>query len=205
LNKTLGTGKSFGDLSFALFSENRRYSAVALEESHLATLDKESFISTIGTMRNEILNQAQSLSQNTFFKSDWSKYDLMRIAVNFESHEFKRDNIIYKEGDIAEEIYFLRSGEVENSKKLPDPERELHEIIQENFDPNSPGKIKRLHLSLWTDYTIFGHEEFFEREIARQKNPKEKIDMNQPLKRFTTATVNSNIAEIWSCPAQVSI
>jgi hypothetical protein len=176
---------------------------VALEESHLATLDKESFNSTIGTMKSEILHQAQALSLNSLFKSDWSKYDLMRIAVNFERHEFKRDNIIYKEGEVAEEIFFLRAGEVECTMKLPEPERELHEVIQENFDPNSPGKIKKIHLSLWNDYTIFGHEEFFEREILRQKNSKDWKDSNQPIRRLTTATVNSNKAEIWTCNAQV--
>jgi CRP-like cAMP-binding protein len=194
ISKELKTGDKFGDLSLSDSAENRRFSAVALEDSHLGTLDKESYLLITSSIRAQIMKQAENLLFNSFFKSEWSKYDLMRVAVHFNVHNFKRDTILYREGDICEQVYFIRSGEVESYIKLQDEEREFHEVVQKDYDNQSPQKLKKTSISIWTDFCLFGYDEFHQTNVMNSAHFQSKISV----KRKTNAVVNSHTAEIWT-------
>ena len=43
----------------------------------------------------------------------WTKWSLFRILYYFSSIKYKMDQIVFKEGESAEKIYFVKMGEFE--------------------------------------------------------------------------------------------
>lgn len=191
--RELTNGDSFGELSLSEATSTRKFNAVALEDSQMATLDKKSFMRAFESIRSQISKQVDDLQKNSLFNNDWSNLTLMGMAFTFNVMEVKKDTFLYREGDIATEVYFLRSGQVECSRKLP-----LTQKDQDDEYQISPRRLKWAHISLWTDFALFGYEEFYRINVLEADNVLKTI-----VKREVNVEVISEKAEIWSMNAQV--
>lgn len=79
-----------------------------------------------------------------------------------------RDNVLYREGDSSDIIYFIRSGQVTCSKRLHIPQKDemkkdfyidssIHMTYQEK-----QAFVQEVQICKWTEATIFGEEEAYE-------------------------------------------
>ena len=96
----------------------RAASILTLTECHTAVLDKNSYqrilASIIKKKRSEIVEFLQS---QLLFKK-LTKGSLIKLSFCFEEKVFKKDHILYSEGQPIEYLYLIKEGDVNISKCL---------------------------------------------------------------------------------------
>lgn len=114
----LGDGAAFGELALEDTGKTRAASIQCLEDSHFAVIEKSDFkrilFKMIQDKRMELVNFLNSLPM---FKS-WTKGSLTKLSYFFKEKQFVRNQVVYKEGEPAEEVYVVKEGEFKFNKKI---------------------------------------------------------------------------------------
>ena len=118
--KILNVGSSFGEL--ALFSNKTRTASIfTTENCYLATLKKKDFKRVLCKKNNSLLlinfiggfeeiKSINFLLEFSIFNS-WTFPELKEIFPKFFEKHYEKKNLVFKEGDKAEFLYFIKSGE----------------------------------------------------------------------------------------------
>ena len=114
---TYKDGSTFGEL--ALTDNKPRAASIQTNtESHFAVLDKFNYnrilSSLLNSKRTELI---EYLKQHSYFKQ-LTKVSLLKLSYCFEEKNLTKDQIIFKEGDQLEYIYFIKEGEVKLSRNI---------------------------------------------------------------------------------------
>lgn len=114
---TYKDGSTFGEL--ALTENKPRAASIQTKtESHFAVLDKFNYnrilSSLLNSKRTELI---EYLKQHSYFKH-LTKVSLLKLSYCFEEKFMTKDQIIFKEGDPLEYIYFIKEGEVKLSRNI---------------------------------------------------------------------------------------
>jgi len=164
----LSAGKSFGEL--AIMDEvlkPRKATIITKEDCHFATLSRQAFQSTLGHIKKELQNQIETFTANPIFsKTRWSNRAIEQWLKSFEvMGQLNRNNVLYKEGDYAEDIYFIKSGELTCVKRVEivqpfDFKKDIildekNQIYHLEKDP----LYKDVEICKWGEGVIFGEEE----------------------------------------------
>jgi CRP-like cAMP-binding protein len=146
-------GAGFGELAL---TDRRPRSATIITKSdcHLAVLDKLSYNRILASLlKQKRIELIDFLQTHVLFKS-WTKGSILKISYCFEEKSFKKGNVVYKEGQLMENIFLIREGEVKISKNIK------ISIIDQN-EPITKGTI---HLKKYynhkADMSIISQGEF---------------------------------------------
>lgn len=113
----LRDGHTFGELAL-LRDEKRMASIVCKEETHFAVLEKQDFKRLIGEVSERRINEVVTFLRSISIFAPWSKKSIIKLSYYFKQRTFNRKQIVYKEGDFAEHVYFVKEGEFQLLKKI---------------------------------------------------------------------------------------
>jgi CRP-like cAMP-binding protein len=116
----IGAGKTFGEQALLKNNEPmvRAATIKTTKDCHFAVMSKDDFQNILkGKIKKSKLEQMDVLQHHPFFRV-WTKTQLLKL-VNFiiEPKQFIRNQVVYREGDRAENIYIIRSGDFEVSRR----------------------------------------------------------------------------------------
>lgn len=104
----LRTGDSFGELAL-IFNQPRLASIIASEDLHLLSFTSSDYRNVF---ESEIQNVVEKIEFFNGIFPSLSSAHIARFCYLLEEKNFKFNDIIYREGDIADGIYIIRQGEV---------------------------------------------------------------------------------------------
>lgn len=137
-------GSSFGELAL-IKGAVRSASVQAREKSSFLVMKHNDFKRILGAVsEKKLTNQVKFLQKVQYFHA-WSKSALTKIAYFMETIKFKKNQVIYKEGDPASGVYFIKSGEIVIEKRKPDKpiiKSPVFSSSPKNFLQKSYRKIK---------------------------------------------------------------
>ncbi|CDW81071.1 UNKNOWN [Stylonychia lemnae] len=113
----LKAGKSFGEL--ALIKNKPRAATIkCTEDCHFAVMSKTDYEKVLQKIELKKMQKIiDFLHQLPFFKV-WTKTSLGKLHYSFEERLFKRNQVVYREGDASEMVYIIKSGEFEVTKRF---------------------------------------------------------------------------------------
>ncbi|KAL4445108.1 hypothetical protein ABPG74_018836 [Tetrahymena malaccensis] len=165
---TFNAGAGFGEIALLRKTE-RSGTVVSKEDCHLMTLDKDSFDEVLGRWEIQKTDEQLSfLKSYAFFKDVNEKY-LLGLLHSMKQVTMIRNEIIYKEEETPDNVYFIKNGEVELSKLC---QIQKSETIQQQLEKEE------------IDQLIRGNHTS---DIQNTQNPLKKNNMTQndaqPLKK----------------------
>lgn len=80
-------------------------------------MDRQSYKKVLGKIEQKRLNQSIDFLQSLPFFNSWTRSTISKFQYLFERKEFIRNQIVYTEGDHADFVYLILSGEFELSLK----------------------------------------------------------------------------------------
>jgi cAMP-binding proteins - catabolite gene activator and regulatory subunit of cAMP-dependent protein kinases len=183
----LGAGAPFGELAIMEDTlKPRAATIVAKEDCHFATLERKPYRAILGKYhRLETFAKVSFLSQLHIFKG-WTFHEMKTWMYLFERKEkYLRKSVVYKEGDPADFIYLVKSGEVVCSKVI---EVNYHPQNSENVVLDNENRVlvfdkeplrKSVELNVLGPGQLFGEEEAWEaykieKEIERERQEEGK-------------------------------
>ena len=86
------------------------------EETHFAVLTKDIYNRIVALNQDKIHAENIEFLKTLLPFKGWPKGNLDQIFYQLEERVYKKGQIIYKEGDDANRIFFIREGEVEVGK-----------------------------------------------------------------------------------------
>ena len=109
-------GQSFGEL--ALIEDGpRQASVMAINECSCAVIGKQDYLSSLKEIETRALNRKISSVQQLPFLQHWTKGQMTRLIYSFTDKSFSRGQIVYNEGENSENIYMVKEGEFEVTRK----------------------------------------------------------------------------------------
>ncbi|KAL4454923.1 hypothetical protein ABPG74_006305 [Tetrahymena malaccensis] len=112
---TIQPGNSFGEVALEQRIP-RTASAVTITPCQLATLSYDSFRKLLSKIYERIQNEQRSFLKEIPPFNNWPNAGIMVIYNNSEDIEYQINNVIYKEGERCQYVYFIKEGEIEISK-----------------------------------------------------------------------------------------
>lgn len=125
-------------------------------------LSKVDYVKVIGKIERRAYNEKINFLRNIPVFSLLTRTSLGKMTYYFESKTCIRDGILYKEGDLAEYVYIIKSGEFEATKRIlhTGPKADKIEDIMENpilankhknplFSKNTLRKIEKINVSVY--------------------------------------------------------
>jgi CRP-like cAMP-binding protein len=126
--KVLYAGSSFGEL--ALLSERPRSATIeALERSSFLVLNKHNFTIILGEIAEKRLNTMTKFLYEMAYFNTRSKSALIKLAYFFQTKKYSKSQVIFRENDCVDGVYFIKEGEVTITKRSKESRSQvsLHE------------------------------------------------------------------------------
>jgi hypothetical protein len=115
----LGEGSHFGDLDI-IYDRKKKLSAFCVEDTHIISVDKETFKDLFETRITKVEAEVKSMLKN--FLMQYMTLPAIKIERfiqnNIETLFFKRNEVIYREGDNNSYLYMINSGEANLVQKF---------------------------------------------------------------------------------------
>ncbi|KAL4466751.1 hypothetical protein ABPG74_010348 [Tetrahymena malaccensis] len=173
--KKLQTGDNFGEIALRMDKE-RTATIVCKNNCKFAVISKMGFQRILGDFFRVQLEEKEQFLQNIELFKGYNFAFLANILMNIKKKIYNFDDIIYEEGqDSNKKLYFIKSGEVELSKRVVIPD-----------DPADTPQSKQFKKN--------------ERVVIAQKQSKEwfgEVEIMQNMKRFTRARCVSAKLEVF--------
>jgi CRP-like cAMP-binding protein len=110
-------GKSFGEL--ALTKEIPRAARIiSVEDTQFATLNKRDCKAILGKLSEQALNSRVAYLQGLPVFSSWTKQALFKLSYFFREIKLTWKQVVFRQGDQANEVYFIKEGEFQLSTSL---------------------------------------------------------------------------------------
>ncbi|OMJ72560.1 hypothetical protein SteCoe_28977 [Stentor coeruleus] len=205
----LSEGTAFGEYSL-LNNQPRIASIQCLTDTELAVLTKVHYLNILGKIENKRIDeQVKFLRRFTIF-AKWSKHLIVKINYFLKEKTLPRKSIIFREGDEANEIIFIKSGELEICKSVRTPSGKKLSYLR-SFPPQQtadvailgPGETvgeelmysnKHLYTCKVYSYTatimVMDKEDFFKR-IRNEDSQNALISANEVREKIRNLRVKS--------------
>lgn len=113
----LPAGSSFGEL--ALISSKPRAATIRTKcNSYFAVLEKEDYNKVYGVIQEKLLNEKIDFFKSLPVFSDWTRISVAKLTYFFYEKEFKRNHVVFQEGDPSRFCFIVIEGEFEATKKV---------------------------------------------------------------------------------------
>lgn len=113
----LSKGMSFGEYSI-LHNQPRLASIQCVTGTHLAVLTKENYLAILGKIECKKLDDLVKFLRKFQVFRNWSRSPIIKVSYFLKEKSYMRKSVVFHEGDIIENLYFVKSGELEIIKNL---------------------------------------------------------------------------------------
>jgi CRP-like cAMP-binding protein len=111
------SGCAFGE--FALVKNRPRTATIiCAEDSHFAILSKKDFVRILGNFTNKRFDEMTEFLKKLPIFNGWSMNSLVRLSYLFKISKLKRNQRLFREGDPADCVFIVKSGEFELTKEI---------------------------------------------------------------------------------------
>ena len=114
---TLTSGLGFGELALmgtgSKKPEKRAATVIAKTDSVLAVLDKDDFTKVFLYSMQKKLDAKVEFFKNFRISEGISRTNLNKLSYYLKEKQFRRRDIVFKEGEVADNVYFIKEGEFE--------------------------------------------------------------------------------------------
>lgn len=161
----LGQGDSFGERALIL-GVARACSVRCINSCSLGVLEISDYKRILESLMEELNNSLISMLRELPMLRNRSSHYLQRLTYYFKSRKLNKKQVVYKEGDTANEVYLIQKGEFELSKRV---------IISlkspRAFPVKSALKNKKISkstpIAILAKGSMFGEEEIFSNQEYR--------------------------------------
>lgn len=116
---TLGSGSSFGEAALGIGAPKRNASLVCVsDEAELLVLHKADYDAIMKDFQNAQHLRAFRCIKKVPLFAHWSRTRLNHLCGRLRWHHFKKGDVVIKQGDPCENIYFIIDGNCEVSKDI---------------------------------------------------------------------------------------
>jgi len=129
----LAGGESFGDLALKMHKP-RMASIRTLEDTHFAVLSREEYERSLGQIDRKKVNEKIAFLRSLPFFQLLTKTSLSKLTPQFRQISTIKGQYLYREGEQADSVYLVKSGQFEVTKTLVERNTGLSVII------SNPGK-----------------------------------------------------------------
>ncbi|CAG9311607.1 unnamed protein product [Blepharisma stoltei] len=173
----INEGESFGELSL-ISNKPRAATLIAEEKIILGVISKPNFKKILGKYEIKRLNEKIDFLQALPMFSNWSKTALYKLGLYFSRVLYKKHQFVYKEGDLANTVYFVKSGEFKITK--------IHSELKGVVDVSS---LDTQSSRLTSNGTVLRLEQMRKKGIQKQlqlviKGKNEMIGMEEAMENF---------------------
>jgi CRP-like cAMP-binding protein len=153
----VGVGCSFGDLA-VVKGMPCIIAATATDETLLASIGVAEFNSTLRKVQDRLFHEKLELLGGLVYFNRLTAKKLYEVAKNIQYRSFRRKETVYTEGDVADSVFIIISGEFEFSKIFKAPE-----ALKLPRMSRSISRKKMLRLYSKNSRELFGQEDLLER------------------------------------------
>ena len=164
--RTYGPGDSFGELAL-LWNQPRAASIHCKTFCHFAVLRREDYEKNLHRLQKRRLEEkVEFLLGQPMFKA-WSKGAMTKLSYYFYERSYSWKQVVYKTGDPATEIHFIKKGEFRLVKDLPTASRStdnLASLFRPRLfsNPTDKRKSKKIvEIASLTHGEVIGLDEIF--------------------------------------------
>ena len=129
--KTYGAGEVFGELSL-MYNTPRAASIYADEESELYSLDRDTFNHIVKNATIQRRNKYEEFLKSIEILNDLDNYERQKICDCLETEQFKKGDLVIKEGDHGDRFFFIQEGTAEAFKNQEDGKEKVVFDFKEN-------------------------------------------------------------------------
>ncbi|KRX09454.1 Cyclic nucleotide-binding protein [Pseudocohnilembus persalinus] len=179
--KTYQPGESFGEIAL-LTNSHRTATCVAQSSCYLMTLTKTAFDNIMGAYKEMLIEENVKFLRGFSFLKDLPTQQLLSLCHLFKEHNLRPKSIIYSEKDLANQLYFVRQGQVELSRlqkvlqnesdkldlKDYDKMKNQQNLNQIQFQKYIKNLYKRQPVVIYGDNSYFGYDEILNKQKKRQ-------------------------------------
>ncbi|KAL4448757.1 hypothetical protein ABPG74_012846 [Tetrahymena malaccensis] len=164
-------GEAFGEISL-MTNSSRTATMVCREDTYLMTLNKQGFEKIVGAYHEYIVRERLAFLQKFSFFKDIHPSKLLSILHFMNIEKFEQKNVIYKQGDDVDYVYFIKQGEIELFTNISLDPLAQDEENTKSYSPNKSIKYnivdqnkiskklkKKIPISILGPNNIFGEEE----------------------------------------------
>ncbi|CAG9311608.1 RAPGEFL1 [Blepharisma stoltei] len=174
----INEGGSFGE-SALISNKPRAATLIAEEKIILGVISKPSFKKIVENLAEKKLNEVLEFLQASGMFSNWSKIALYKLGPYFSRILYKKNQFVYKEGEPANTVYFVKSGEfkitkihselkgVVDTSSLETKNNRISSSVLRLGQMRKIGILKQLQLVIKGKNEIIGMEEVMENSDKR--------------------------------------
>ncbi len=112
--RVMKAGESFGDIALQVSGDRTRTATVVCKESTLfGVLSFEDYQFSLGRLFEKKYGEKIDFLATINLFQHWGITQISALLMNMEEHKYLRKQVIFKEGEASENIYFVLNGEVE--------------------------------------------------------------------------------------------
>lgn len=150
---TLNSGASFGDLALES-SKPRAASIKCKQDSHFIYLEKQDYVALISKLVQDKRDSSVNFLQSLPMFAQCTKGTLTKLTYAFKEKNYNKGQIVYNEGEKADDVYLVKRGEFEFFKTI-EKRRKKDEGICIGFKV----KFKLCKIANYGIGEIFGEED----------------------------------------------
>lgn len=113
----LSRPNTFGDLALIEYKP-RAATIKCVEDCVFALIDKTNYQKIFGRLQRKIIMSTIELFRSIPYFAKWSMGDIQKLSPYFKEVEYKFNHTVCKQGDKADFVYIIKSGEFEITKKI---------------------------------------------------------------------------------------
>lgn len=168
ISREIALGESFGDE--ALKDGFKRLATVRCSEDCTVAYLSAPIYTQLVAEREEkrIKDQVRFIREMPAF-SKWTRKSLSQLVALMQERTYVKGQVLYREGDPAEVVYFTLSGEYQFSKQVGLDVEAVRDFAGENLPlfrrgnrHMTPGRVSKVAVLTKADRQIFGHMEVME-------------------------------------------
>lgn len=167
---TLVSGHTFGEM--ALVNDRPRYFSVQCTEPTTLGILKKNDYNIIARVQEKQINEKIEFLRSLEPFRNWTRVAVYKLSYFFRNINFRKGNVVYKEGDFPSEIYIIKEGEFiftqqyninAGFKKATAEFGGLKKHIQESIV-----RKKDMKIVIKQKGDIFGYDEIYSNKLARE-------------------------------------
>jgi len=168
--KSIGQGEGFGELAFQGNGERKRAATIICRQrTLLGVLTYDDFQSILTSLYQRKYHDKIAFFYTVDLFQHWKGDHLACLILHMEEKKFSRNQIIFKEGDDPDFLYFIHKGQVELKKKVVEPPKivdaEEEVVLQEKTFGRRVKLIKKpesMKLAILSPGDYFGDSGFLD-------------------------------------------
>eukprot|EP00347_Sterkiella_histriomuscorum_P009785 403339902 len=137
-----GEGEVFGhdDILNERVTVTRQSEIICLQDSLIGVITKNSYQKLLGNIERRTTNEKINILQKIAAFSKLTRNTLAKLSQNLITKVTPKDCILYKEGDPADMVYIIQSGEFQVFRKIKSKQKTEEDVKEIRDNPNKARK-----------------------------------------------------------------